>query len=159
MSEKKYAQYVITEDVRMEIPPNSSLQQRMKSQRDAGDYLDAFHMLGLNEKMIKGSLYFDAVWITGLHGTHGFQVEIQHAHDFDEIIAFFGSNKDNYRDLGAEIEFWLEDEQYILNKSAIIYVPANMKHLPLYFRKITSPFLFFTTGHGKSYERTSGKEF
>jgi len=158
MSEKKYAQYIITEDVRPEMPPGAGFLKRMQDQKAAGDFLDSFHMLGLNDKVARGTLYFDAVWITGLHGTHGVQVEIQHSHDFDEVIGLFGSNKDNYRDLNAEIELWLADEQYFLTRSAIIYVPRGLPHLPLYFRRIDSPVLFFTMGNGTSYTRATGNE-
>ena len=93
-----------------------------------------------------------------LHGTRGVQVEIQHSHDFDEILGFFGSNKENPRELDAEIELWLEDEKYIIDKTALVFVPRGMNHLPLYFRRIGSPVLFFTVGNGTSYTRLTGKE-
>jgi hypothetical protein len=130
----------------------------MQAQKDAGDFLDSFHMLGLNDRVAAGAMYFDAVWMTGLHGTHGVQVEIQHAHDFDEILGFFGSNTKSPRDLDGEIELWLEDEQYFITKSSLVFVPKGMNHLPLYFRRIGSPILFLTAGNGTSYTRSSGKE-
>lgn len=164
MSEKKYAKYIVTEDVRMAPPtgeasdgPRASFMKRMQAQRDAGDFLDSFHVLSLSDKIVTGALFFDAVWMTTLHGTHGVQVEIQHSHDFDEIIGLFGSKKES-RDLDGEVEFWLEDEQYFLTKSALIFVPKGMKHLPLYFRKLNSPILFFTSGNGTSYTRATGHE-
>jgi hypothetical protein len=158
MSEKKYAKYIVTEDIRHSGPMPEGLLKRIQAQKEAGDYLDSFHMLGLNDKIASGALYFDAVWMTGLHGTHGYQVEIQHSHDFDEILGFFGSNREDYRDLDSEIEFWLEDEQYFLTKSALIFVPRGMNHLPLFFRRIGSPVLFFTVGNGTSYTRKTGHE-
>jgi hypothetical protein len=158
MSERKCAKYIVTEDIRREGPMPQGFLKRMQAQKDAGDYLDSFHMLSLNDKIAAGALYFDAVWMTGLHGTHGFQVEIQHSHDFDEILGFFGSNKDDYRDLDSEIEFWLEDEQYFLTKSSLIFVPKGMNHLPLYFRRIGSPVLFLTVGNGTTYTRATGHE-
>jgi len=33
-----------------------------------------------------------------------------------------------------------------------------MKHLPLYFRRVGSPVLFFTVGNGTSYTRVTGNE-
>jgi hypothetical protein len=158
MSNNKNARYIITQDIRMEMPPNAGFLKRIQDQRAAGDFMDAFHMLSLNDKVAQGALYFDAVWMTGLHGTHGFQVEIQHSHDFDEILGFFGSDRDNYRDLHAEIELWLEDEQYFITQSAVVFVPKGMPHLPLYFRRVDSPVLFFTMGNGTSYTRASGNE-
>jgi hypothetical protein len=107
MPDKKYAKYIVEEDIRRPIDPNSGFRKRMQEQRAAGDYADAFHMLSLNDNVAAGALYFDSLWITGLHGTHGWQVEIQHSHDFDEIICFYGSNMKNPRDLGGEVELWL----------------------------------------------------
>ncbi len=158
MTEKKYAKYIITEDVRPEMPPNNGFMQRMQNQRAAGDYADAFHLFSLNDKVASGALFFDAVWINQLHGTHGWQVEIQHAHDFDEIICLFGSDRSNLRDLGAEVELWLEDEQYFITQSCIIFAPKGMNHLPLYFRRIDSPVLFMTMGNGTAYTRSAGNE-
>ncbi|HSW56915.1 MAG TPA: hypothetical protein VLH15_00775 [Dehalococcoidales bacterium] len=158
MSDRKYARYIVTEDVRSELPPDTGFMKRMQAQRAAGDYADAFHLFRLDDKVAAGALYFDAVWINRLHGTRGWQVEIQHAHDFDEIICLFGSNRDNFRDLGGEVELWLEDEQYFLTQSCTVFVPAGMNHLPLYFRRIDGPILFMTMGNGKAYTRSSGNE-
>jgi len=158
MSAKKYAHLIVTEDIRLKQPPPDGMLKRFQSQREDGNYLDSFHLLSLNDSIARGALYYDAVWMTGLHGKDGFQVEVQHSHDFDEILGFFGSNKDDYRDLNSEIELWLEDEQYFINRSALIFVPRGMKHLPLYFRRVGSPVLFFTVGNGTSYTRTTGNE-
>jgi hypothetical protein len=158
MAAKKYAHLIVTEDVRPQGPPPAGFMKRMEDQRKAGDYLDSFHMLSLNDKIARGALYYDAVWMTGLHGTRGVQVEVQHSHDFDEVIGFFGGNLENPRDLNSEIELWLEDEQYFITKSALIFVPKGMAHLPLYFRRIGSPVLFFTCGNGTAYTRNSGQE-
>lgn len=158
MPERKYAHHIVTEDVRPSQPPPAGMLRRFQEQRERGDYLDSFHLLSLNDNVAKGALYFDAVWMMGLHGSHGFQVEIQHSHDFDEILGFFGSNMENPRELNSEIELWLENEQYFITKSALVFVPAGMNHLPLYFRKVGSPVLFFTSGNGTSYTRATGHE-
>jgi hypothetical protein len=156
--QRKYAHLIVDEDIRPDQPAPAGFLKRMQAQREAGNYLDSFHLLGLNDRIAEGALYFDAVWMTGLHGKDGFQVEIQHSHDFDEILGFFGGNGENYRDLNSEIELWLEDEQYFITKSSLIFVPRGMNHLPLYFRKVGSPVLFFTVGNGTSYSRATGHE-
>jgi hypothetical protein len=158
MPEKKYAHHIVTEDIQPTQPPPEGFLKRFQKQREAGNYLDSFHLLSLNDNVAKGALYYDAVWMTGLHGQDGFQVEIQHSHDFDEILGFFGSNPPNFRDLNSEIELWLEDEQYFITKSCLVWVPRGMNHLPLYFRKVGTPVLFFTVGNGTSYARASGQE-
>jgi hypothetical protein len=158
MPEKKYAKYIVTEDIRRDLPTDTGFMKRMLTQRAAGDFADSFHMLRLDNKVAAGAMYFDAVWITGLHGDHGWQVEIQHSHDFDELICLFGSRRDDPRNLGGEVELWLEDEQYFVTKSCVVFAPRGMNHLPLYFRRVDSPILFMTMGNGNSYTRASGNE-
>lgn len=158
MPQKKYSHLILTEDIRPNQPPPEGFLKRMQKQKEAGNYLDSFHLLSLNDSIAKGAMYYDAVWMTNLHGTDGVQVEIQHSHGFDEILGFFGSKMDNPRELDAEIELWLEDEQYFIDKTALVFVPAGMNHLPLYFRRVDSPVLFFTIGNGTSYTRASGHE-
>jgi hypothetical protein len=92
------------------------------------------------------------------YGNQGVQTEIAHTHDFDEVLGFIGSNRETPRKLNSKIEFWLEDEQYIIDYSCLIFVPRGMKHLPLIFHRIDSPIFFFTAGNGTSYTRSSGKE-
>lgn len=156
MSELKYAKYVITED--LSKPPPAQFRQRIEEQRQAGDYVESTHMLSLNDSIAEGAFYFDCVWLWHKHGARGVQTEIAHTHDFDEILGFMGSRRESPRELNAEIEFWLEDEQYIITQSCLIFVPRGLPHLPLIFHRIDSPVFFFTGGNGSSYGRTSGSE-
>ena len=158
MPARKYAQYVITEDIRSKTPPPAGFMKRLEDQRKQGNYTDSAHVLSLNDMIAKGALYFDAVWMVDKHGTPPTNIEIGHSHDFDEIIGFFGNYQGDAHDLGGEVEIWLEDEQYILTKSAIIFAPRGVKHGPISFRKIKSPILFFTSGNGTAYTRATGQE-
>lgn len=156
MPELKYAKYIITEDLRT-TPPAAFL-NRLAEQHAAGNYLDSTHMMSLNENIIKGGLYTDIVWLWQKHGSKGYETEISHSHDFDEILAFMGSRRENPKDLNAEIEFWLGDEKYLITKTCVIYAPRNVPHCPLVFHRIDSPVLFFTVGNGTNYTRATGKE-
>jgi quercetin dioxygenase-like cupin family protein len=64
-----------------------------------------------------------------------------HTHDNPEIIIFLGSNPEDPYDLGGEIEFWLEDEEYNLTKSCFIWVPRNMKHCPMVIKRVDRPII------------------
>jgi hypothetical protein len=86
MPERKYSHHIVTEDIRPTAAAPAGFLKRLQDQREAGDYLDSFHLLSLNDSVARGALYFDAVWMMDLHGTRGVQVEIQHSHDFDEIL-------------------------------------------------------------------------
>ena len=160
MSERKYQKYVVTEDIRSSLPPSPAFLKRLEDQRKAGNYTDSDHVLRLNDLVAEGALYFDAVWMVDKHGEPPTNIEIGHTHDFDEIIGFFGNRQDGTkaRELGGEVEIWLEDEQYILTTSSIIYAPRGLQHGPISFRKINTPILFFTMGNGTSYTRATGSE-
>jgi hypothetical protein len=156
MPELKYAKYIITEDL-ARTPPAGFLKRR-EEQRQAGNYLVATRMLSLNDAIVKGGLYCDTVWLWDKKGTRGVETEIAHSHDFDEILGFLGSRRENPRELNAEIEFWLGDEKYIITKSCLIFAPRRISHCPLIFHWIKSPVLFFTVGNGTSYSRATGSE-
>lgn len=68
-----------------------------------------------------------------------------HAHDSDEIIAFFGSNPEDPHDLGGEIEIWMEDQSFFLKKSTLLFIPAGVRHCPLIIRQANRPMIHFTT--------------
>src|SRR4030042_306678 len=74
-----------------------------------------------------------------------------HAHKYDEVIAFFGTNHDDPYDLGAEVELWLGDEKHIIKKTSLVFIPAGLKHCPLTFPKGDRPGFHYTTGPGKMY--------
>jgi hypothetical protein len=93
----------------------------------------------------------DFVWYTGA-------AEFgpgQHVHDFDEIIGFLGTDAQNPRDLGGEMELWLENEKYILQNTCLVFVPRGLKHCPMIARKVNRPFIHFTAGNQSLYQKSS----
>jgi hypothetical protein len=157
-AKKKYAKYIITEDIRPNTPPPPGFVKRLEDQRKQGNYTTGAHVLSLNDTVAKSALFFDAVWMVDKHGKPPTNIEIGHSHDFDEIIGFFGSYNGDAHDLGGEVEIWLEDEQYILTKSTLVFCPRGVKHGPISFRKIKTPMLFFTSGNSTAYTRATGQE-
>ena len=74
-----------------------------------------------------------------------------HSHPFIEIFSYMGTNMDDPSDLGGEIEFWLEDEKFVFTRSFMVYIPANMEHCPLVFRRMDAPMFHMTLGSGDKY--------
>ncbi len=74
-----------------------------------------------------------------------------HSHPFDEIFTFFGSDVNNPDDLGAEIDFHLEDEPVKITRSSIFYVPEGMKHSPVNVFRMDRPIFHFSMGFTDSY--------
>ena len=95
-------------------------------------------------------MYSECHWVWGLNDKAKPGPDVKtHVHDFDEVLCFIGSNKEDPTDLGAEIEIWIDGKKYIITKTCMIYVPRGTKHLPLRFLKINRPFIFATHGNGQ----------
>jgi len=65
-----------------------------------------------------------------------------HKHDFDQFVAFMGGNPTDFQDFDAEIEFYIEGEKYIIDKTATIHVPKGTIHGPLHYKRVGKPLLF-----------------
>lgn len=137
MAESKYAKYIVTE-----IKPSLKIPEYRV---DLEDTLPGMltRMIYLDDEVIKGAFYLECVWYW--KGINKVKVKA-HTHDFDEVIAFFGTNPDDHHDLGGEVELWLGDEKYLLTKSCIVFVPKGLKHCPLIIRRVDRPIFHFTTG-------------
>jgi hypothetical protein len=110
---------------------------------------DFMNILALDDDVIKGAFTVHANWffpgkgLTGAgDGTGTGQVK-PHVHDFDEVLAIFGSNPEESHDLGAELEFWLGDEKHVITKSCIIFIPKGLQHGPIGFTRIDRPVFQF----------------
>jgi hypothetical protein len=115
-------------------------------------------VLFLDNEIVPGAFYMECVWVmprpagTMPGGATARRVGTEsHAHDYDEVIAFIGTDNNDPYDLGAEVELWLGDEKHIITKSSLVFVPAGLKHCPLTFLKVDRPVFHFTTGPGKMY--------
>ena len=145
MVETKYGKYIITDDSGR--PDRDCM--------DGEDFLAVLPRISvpmayLDNNMIKGSFYAECLWF---HKASDVQVEA-HAHDFDEILAFFGSNQEDFHDLCGEVELWLGDEKHILTKSCMVFIPRGLKHCPLIFRRVDKPIFNFSAGPAGTYDKT-----
>jgi hypothetical protein len=114
-------------------------------------------LLYLDSEVVPGAFYVETVWVTPLpEGSEdtvfpgGDPVE-KHSHDFDEVIAFFGTDPDNIHDLCGEVELWLGEEKHLIDKSCMVFVPAGLEHCPLIFNRVDRPIFYFTAGPGSMY--------
>jgi hypothetical protein len=115
-------------------------------------------LLSLDDIVLKGSFYTEAVWIWPGSDIYPETAEPSaHAHDYDETIAFFGTDFKYPNDLCGEIEFWMEDEKFLLTRSCLIFVPKGMYHCPLVIRRVDKPIFHFATGPGPVYMQETKK--
>lgn len=140
MNASKTSKYILTE---MNLP-------EYKQKSDAAYPGKANHIAWLDKNIIDGAFYMECIWFQ--EGSEKNRVEA-HIHDFDEVIGFFGTNPEDQRDLGGEIELWLDGEKHLLTQSFLAFVPKGMVHCPLKIRRVDRPIFHFTTGPGGSYIR------
>jgi hypothetical protein len=140
MDKTKYGKYIITE------PKSEKFYADYEPKYNPGQFLE---ILTLDDEVVKGAFNVTTNWffpirdLTGSgDGTDTGQVK-PHEHDFDEVLAMFGSNPENSHDLGAECEFWLGNEKHTITKSCIIFIPRGLRHGPIGFTRIDRPVIQF----------------
>ena len=109
--------------------------------------------------------------IPGANANFGWQLFVKpiflerepHTHDADEYLIFLGGElPDLFSSFEAEIDLCMgeEQEQYLIDKPTIVYVPKGMPHTPLNFRKIVKPVFFTALLLTPKFTKTmNGKEF
>ena len=109
-------------------------------QEKAAEYNQrATRILWLEDFILKGAPSVICSWYWKATETEG---SPSHTHDYDEVVGFLGSDWQNPGQLGGEVEFWLEDEKYLLTKSCLIYIPKGLRHCPLTVKTVDRPILF-----------------
>jgi hypothetical protein len=111
-------------------------------------------LLALDDNIRKGAFYMELAWFwpgdwpagKGEEGTIK-----THSHDFDETVAFVGSDMSDPYNLGGEIEFWVDGKKNVLNRSFVAFIPAGVSHGPIRWLKLEKPVFHFTSGTGKDY--------
>jgi hypothetical protein len=63
----------------------------------------------------------------------------RHSHNFDEIVIHIGNDPNDPEDLGGEMEFMVNDEPVIINKTSALYLPKGVPHGPLTWKRVTRP--------------------
>lgn len=77
-----------------------------------------------------------------------------HAHNFPEILMFFGYGEDGLSNLGAVLNLALgkEWEEQIISEPSLVVLPPELPHCPLYTQELKRPFahmhIALSTDHG-----------
>ena len=133
MSDLKYEKYIITQ------PKPNEMAEFVK---DMPPDDVRKRVLYLDHEVVKDAFYVASSWF--FKGT-GPGPEA-HTHDFDEVLGFYGTNPDDVYDLCGEVEFWIGDEQYLLTKTFLAFIPAGLSHCPLRVIRADRPIFHFSVG-------------
>jgi hypothetical protein len=101
----------------------------------------------LDSNKIEGTFYTEVVWYYKPRKN----IVGAHTHDFDEVIAFFGSDPHDIHNLRGEVELWMGGEKHIITESCLVFVPKSMENCLLSFNRVDRPIFRFTAGTGNKY--------
>jgi hypothetical protein len=146
MKESKYGKYIVQELKTTRFTPEFSAKYAQHATR----------ILWMDNKVVDGAFQMNCSWYLGPQKEDMPEMHA-HTHDSDEIIGFFGSNHKDPYDLGGEIEFWIEDEQFNLTRTSMIFVPGGLKHCPLIIRRVDRPIFHFSTVTAGQYDYIKGE--
>jgi hypothetical protein len=107
---------------------------------------DRTRILRLDEEIYKGAkLYSTAVWFwpAMLKTEISERSTKPHVHDYDEVLGLIGTNPNDPHDLCGETEVFMGGERHLVNKSALIYIPAGLEHGPFRETRIDRPIIHF----------------
>jgi len=130
----KYSQFIVQQ---LRLPESRG------SERKEGNPA-VKRVLWMDDDVVKGAFQMNCTWF--LQPAVKKPVESTfHSHNANELLGAFSGDPERPEDLGAEIEFWMEDEKFIINKSSLIFIPKGTKHSPLIVNKIDRPVFHFST--------------
>jgi len=107
---------------------------------------DRTKILNIDKKVVKNAkLYGAAVWFwpAMLKTEISERSTKPHVHDYDEVLGLVGTDPNNPHDLCGETEVFLGGERHLVNKSALIYIPAGLEHGPFRETRIDRPIFHF----------------
>jgi hypothetical protein len=162
----KYGKYICTDLKQGVVMPGFKGPQTIGQGYVDGLRRPLEHVIWMDEEVIPGAFYAECTWIWPdnwpgqkpgrLAPTYEERRLLSpikpHSHSSIEVLTMFGTNVDDPGDLGGEVEFWLEDEQFMLTKSFLVYIPAGMVHCPLVTHRMTMPIFHYTVGPQHMYE-------
>jgi hypothetical protein len=140
-TETKYGKYIVTQP-----KPEWTATGEPEPKDAPGVMTSVVYMDG---RVLPGALYAESCWFRKPTAYS----PPAHTHDFDEVLAFFGSDPDNPTDLCGEVELWLGDEKHILTKSCMVFVPEGLQHCPMHIRRADRPIFHLSTGSSTDYKR------
>jgi hypothetical protein len=141
MDETKYGKYIVTElKKKFSSPYETTIRPE-----------DQTEVLMLDDDVVKGAFVIDCVWFWPERANKAESDVEPHTHDYDEVLAVFGTDLNNPHDLGGELEIWLGDEKHTITKSALIFIPKGLQHGPTKFIKLDRPVFHFGISLSKRY--------
>jgi hypothetical protein len=167
----KYDKNICTELKKRHMLPGPTPEERDKLAAE-GLRISMEHVLWIDDEVIPGAYYGESTWIwpssypnqiswaDAMKRSSNNKPMFPHAHDFPELLSWWGTDPDNPEDT-TSMGMLMEDEEIPLDRSWIAYIPAGMTHMPTRppgGKISTRPVCHWTSGPGGVYTREKDKE-
>lgn len=146
MADLEYAHRIISDAVESD--------HHRKAKKVSG--IESTHVFSVDGSRLDDFFYADGAWIWKAASDE--TIDEPHVHDFPEVIGFVGGNREDPHDLNGEISVWLNGEETVLTRSALIFVPAGTVHGPVRFTRVDGPVFFVTVAPTNHYSRKPASE-
>lgn len=153
MAELKYTHRIITEP--KPWPPEVEA-RHAEERAKTKSTVRSTRIMTVDSDILEDFFYVDCAWLWS--GSQAETTGRPHVHDFDEVIGFIGSSREDPHDLGGEVTIWLDDKDEVLHKSCLIFVPAGVPHCPYTFNRIDKPIFFVTISPTGKYTQLPDKK-
>lgn len=162
----RYSDYICTRLYKREMLPGPSPEERDRLAA-GGLRISMEHVLWIDADIIPGAFYGESTWIWPRSYPNQISAEemrkfagnqkpmFPHVHNFPELLSWWGTDPDHPEDT-TTMGLILDDEEILLDKSWVAYIPAGMMHMPTGVPggKVTSkPVCHWTSGPGGEYDR------
>ena len=92
----------------------------------------------LDGSVVPGSIFGCVEWIVSDLRTEGLLV-----HDSDELHMFVGGDPEKYEELGATVDFQIENDHLVFSETSFVFVPAGCAHNICSVTGLTKPLLHY----------------
>jgi hypothetical protein len=106
-------------------------------------------LLYLDGEKAPDAPYMETVWFNTSNDTG----PAPHAHEFDELIGFIGSNPDDPTALQASVQLDYEGELVTVTESTVAYIPRGTMHSPILVPEMDKPIYHFSIANSADYDR------
>jgi hypothetical protein len=161
----EYSKYICTKLQKRHMLPGPTPEERDKFAAE-GVRIGMEHVLWIDDEVIPGAYYGESTWIWPksypnlmtwdevMKRSSNAQPMFPHAHEFPELLSWWGTDPDHPEDTST-MGMIMGEEEILLDRSWVGYIPAGMMHMPTRVpggRVTDKPVCHWTSGPG-SYTR------
>jgi hypothetical protein len=95
-------------------------------------------IVSLDGSDVPDTIFYEADWLM-----KPFEETGLYKHDSDELMLFFGSDKNDHENLNAEIELWIENDRLTLTNTCVVFVPKGVAHGRMKATRVTKPVISY----------------